>query len=284
MKRIFVFMNILVLSLIISCSNAKEELIKTQAELKESKEREKVCNEVKEELNRKIAALNREIERYQETPEGLYESILIILDKEPTKESIEELGEKFRRFLDKYPEHPRLNDLKDRYISYATNFFAKAVKENIYDRSQFESTANTVELMIKLCPTCKSIAATRKLLGEMRETLNNWPVEIGSLREMKLKYSDLKGKRIKIKGTIFMTPTSYYNCFFENENYWISYEVSQGSEDIYGYCKKSDEFCKKIYDYLASSGESLKASEIIFQYPRYNPVCKEDQAIIIDVK
>jgi len=104
--------------------------------------------------------------------------------------------------------------------------------------------------------------------------LKDWPTEI-SLKETKLRYSDLRDEQqlVKLNGKI--VASTYYNCSYRNQSTWRSFKLSDGTGDVNVYCHRNNKDCDKLFQFLAS-GTTLKV-KLIGAYPHYNDVCEESQ-------
>ena len=131
----------------------------------------------------------------------------------------------------------------------------------------------------KACGGCAAASAIATAARQIDATLQDWPIDIATLTEMKNRYADLRGHRVRVKGAL--GASTYYNCIYGSQGDWRSMELSQLlGGDIHVYCSRGDSGCEAIFSRLAS-GSNEKGSAIV-KYPPYNDVCSEDQAFLVE--
>jgi hypothetical protein len=147
------------------------------------------------------------------------------------------------------------------------------------NRGSYETAKRQLADEAKACGHCQAASAIASASGDIDSTLKDWPIDIGSIQELKNRYADLKGRRVRIKGAL--TASTYYNCAFAGQSEWRSMELADGlfGSQFYVYCTRGDRGCESIFQSLAAGG-STKGSAVV-KYPSYNDVCEADQALLV---
>ena len=146
-------------------------------------------------------------------------------------------------------------------------------------KSTYQQIKSKIETAITECYNCKIPKRITNSLNDLNRELENWPIEISSVHELVLRFADLQGKRVSIKGTL--SPSTYYNCNFRSETLWRSFELSDSSYfgGINVYCRRGDPNCEHFFE---SSLKEKITSNFIIEYPKQNySTCKQEQARLI---
>jgi hypothetical protein len=145
------------------------------------------------------------------------------------------------------------------------------------DRASYESAKAKLADEAKECGRCQAGSAIATAATEINSMLKDWPIDIGSIQELKNRYADLRGHRVQLKGTL--TVSTYYNCAYEEHGSWRSMELTELlGTSIHVYCSRGDPGCESIFQPLASGGSQRGTATL--KYPSYNDVCAEDQATL----
>jgi hypothetical protein len=149
----------------------------------------------------------------------------------------------------------------------------KASDRASYQRAKTELTAES-----KTCGRCAAAATIAATVREVDSTLQNWPIDLASIQEMKTRYADLKGRRIRVKGTL--STSTYYNCRYASQNDWRSLELSDTIVGgVHAYCSRGDTGCESIFQPLASGGSQTGIATV--EYASSNSVCEESQVQLV---
>jgi hypothetical protein len=147
------------------------------------------------------------------------------------------------------------------------------------DRSSYLEAKTKIAEQIAECGRCKTAAALKSALREVESMLNQWPMALGSIQEMKTRYADLRGRKVQVKGVL--STSTYYNCRFGSQNKYRSFELSEGLfGGIHVYCSRGDAGCESIFQRLAAG--SSQSGTAILEYPERNSVCEAGQAFLLE--
>jgi hypothetical protein len=146
------------------------------------------------------------------------------------------------------------------------------------NRASYEKGKAELATLLEACGRCKTANALRTAISKIEVDLAKWPIDLGTIQEMKNRYADLKGRRIRVKGRLAVS--TYYNCRFGSHGEWRSLELTDaGFSSVHAYCSRGDTGCESIFNRLASGdGESGTA---ILEYPTGNYICEEDQTYLV---
>jgi hypothetical protein len=105
------------------------------------------------------------------------------------------------------------------------------------ERASYERAKTDLTSESKICGRCPAAATIASTLREVDATLQNWPLDLGSVQEMKTRYADLKGRRVRVKGTL--STSTYYNCRFGSQNDWRSLQLADTMlGGVHVYCSR----------------------------------------------
>ena len=138
------------------------------------------------------------------------------------------------------------------------------------------SVANEIEE----CGRCKTASKLKAALRDINSEISSWPIELASIQEMQTRYVDLRGRKVKVKGTL--STTTYYNCRFRSQNKYRSLKLSEGflgMSGIHVYCYRGEKGCEAIFEELASGGTISGTATL--EYPTRNSICEEGQAYLL---
>lgn len=152
---------------------------------------------------------------------------------------------------------------------------------NSDDRSSYTRAKAQLLDEQKACGRCPAAGAITTAVREIDSTLQDWPVDLASIEEMKNRYADLRGHHVRVKGSLSVS--TYYNCRYASQSEWRSFELSDTLlGGVHVYCSRGDDGCEAIFQRLASGGRE-KGSAVV-KYPSYNEVCSESQAQLLGWK
>jgi hypothetical protein len=146
------------------------------------------------------------------------------------------------------------------------------------DRASYMKAKAALADEAKACGGCRAQGNIATAMGDVDSTLKDWPIDIATVQELKNRYADLKGRRVRIKGAL--TASTYYNCAYASQGEYRSLEFSDGlfGSQFHVYCSRGDTGCESIFQRLAGGG-SEKGTAIV-KYPTWNDVCEADQAFL----
>lgn len=152
---------------------------------------------------------------------------------------------------------------------------------SLSDKGTYTSAATELEGLIDECGRCSNTRSAQAKLRSIRETLDEWPEEITSIKSMKVRYSDLRGKPLRVsRATI--TASTYYNCRYDSDTTWRSFELALDDvyESLNAYCRKGSEPCERLFERVAS-GSTASIRDVQLQYPSSNGICGEGQIELV---
>jgi tetratricopeptide (TPR) repeat protein len=230
----------------------------------------------------RVKRLESELAELKTTPEAL-----LLAGRQAAKAgSWEAAAKSFEAFLDRFPDHERAGEAREQVlVSHLER--AKALSPSANSLDDYQRAAATLESLLADCRRCTSRKAASQWRRALEERIANWPVEVSSLKEMKVRYGDLRGRQVALRGRYTIEAATYYNCGFKSQSRWRSMRLKPASEsftmdDIYAYCAKSSDGCEKLF--TAATPAPVEVSNVVLQYPRRNSICEEGQTILVSVK
>jgi hypothetical protein len=146
------------------------------------------------------------------------------------------------------------------------------------DRTSYVSARSALAEEAKACGGCRAQGNIASAMSDVESTLKDWPIDIATVQELKNRYADLKGRRVRLKGAL--TASTYYNCAYASQGDYRSMEFSGGlfGSQFHVYCSRGDAGCESIFQRLAGGGSENGTA--IVKYPTWNDVCEADQAFL----
>lgn len=154
-----------------------------------------------------------------------------------------------------------------------------------HDRAVYQTAAARLDAIATRYGRDRSNPGVKRAL-EVRKNLQSqladWPVHVGSVKELMLRYGDIKGKRVRV--AMALEPSTYYNCRFRRQTRWRSFKGrSGGYESVTVYCPRGAAFCERLFESLAAGGDTMEPTDVILRYPRSNRVCEEGQIELLEI-
>lgn len=147
------------------------------------------------------------------------------------------------------------------------------------DRASYQRARGRIRGAMDDCDRCPGLRQARAALETIERRIANWPIDIGSIREMQARYADLRNRYVRVRGDLSVT--TYYNCAFRNQSNWRSFRFSDGrlSMGVHVYCYRGEAFCERLFERLAGGGRISGTATLI--YPSHNSVCEEGQSEMV---
>lgn len=153
-----------------------------------------------------------------------------------------------------------------------------ALQRHLLDvsKAEVEQSLGSLQSLKSVCSTCGRRPAYREALERLRWRAENYPIQIRDKRTLQLRYADLKGQPVRLRGNV--SANTYYNCRFSSQSTWRSMSFTDGLLDfqpMHVYCRRGEDYCESLFQSAISGSVSIEA---ILVYPRSNSVCEESQA------
>ena len=263
------------------CSSG--ELEAAQQELADAKASIDAKDSQIADLQRQVAVLEAENETLKQTAQYHYNlGVNALAAKDWTTAEAA-----FNDVVERFPNDPLVPDAKTKLLEAANGRLGAYLGRvdstlSLSDKGTYSGAVAELEGMIATCGRCTNVRDAQSKLNSIKRTLDEWPEEITSIQSMKVRYSDLRGKPLRVSRAVIAAST-YYNCRFDSDNTWRSFDLALADntrEDIHAYCRKGRQNCEALFERVASGGAAT-LSDVQLQYPTSNNVCAEGQIELV---
>jgi hypothetical protein len=142
------------------------------------------------------------------------------------------------------------------------------------DRASYQRAESELQHEADLCGRCKSASQIAKASREIERIQREWPVDLQSIKEMRMRYADLLGRQVRVEGTL--SASTYYNCNFRASQRWRSFALTDDRSSMHVYCDRQLDGCDQVFDQLASGNRQTGTATLA--YPESNTVCADGQS------
>jgi len=297
MKRILIAVSVLIIT---SCSGNIESEKKwskivdqMKAKLDGNTKALQTCQTKNKELTSSLAnaktklnSANARIKKLLETPESKWKSLADRTSSITTSMEAAQWIIDYDKFARDNPDSPIVGNTKGTKKQVEKTAVSLTIKESTQnlsdsDKSTYERAIQNISNAIIRYPRNPENRRAKRVISQLKRDLGNWPVKVNNLKQMKLRYADLRDKFV-IVGPVAIQAFSYYNCYFRSQSRWRNFRMGDANNTaINVYCRRGDTLCEKLFMKLTDgTTEYVRFKSVVLYYPRRNSVCEEDQAIL----
>jgi hypothetical protein len=252
--------------LLMGCGQA--ELNQTRAELVQAKAALQASQQELQETRVQLDALNTELDALHETPQGIFDRGVAASDAE----AWEEAERLFLSLPERFPDAGLVAHAQERAEDALSHYIQSRVEAALtpLPETLIEATALRDEFaaLVERCGQCESRAEAKQAHRRMNELLSEWPLDIESVEELRLRHADIQGKLVRL-GPLTVQADTYFNYSFRDNQQWRSFKKRPGI--LFNlYCQKGRSDCEALHE-AGVKGEPLQLQDVHVRYPnRYS--------------